>query len=40
MFTGARHDLLVPDGESFAIARRTILIDQTVLTATNLSVLF
>jgi 3-phenylpropionate/cinnamic acid dioxygenase small subunit len=40
MFTGVRHDLLVPTGESFAIARRTILIDQTVLTATNLSVLF
>lgn len=40
MFTGVRHDLLVPAEESFAIARRTILIDQTVLTATNLSVLF
>jgi 3-phenylpropionate/cinnamic acid dioxygenase small subunit len=40
MFTGVRQDLLVPAGESFAIARRTILIDQTVLAATNLSVLF
>jgi 3-phenylpropionate/cinnamic acid dioxygenase small subunit len=40
MFTGVRHDLLVPAGANFAIARRTILIDQTVLTATNLSVLF
>jgi 3-phenylpropionate/cinnamic acid dioxygenase small subunit len=40
MFTGVRHDLLVLTGDSFAIARRTILIDQTVLTATNLSVLF
>jgi 3-phenylpropionate/cinnamic acid dioxygenase small subunit len=40
MFTGVRHDRLVPTEDSFAIARRTILIDQTVLTATNLSVLF
>lgn len=40
MFTGVRHDRLVPAEESFAIAKRTILIDQTVLTATNLSVLF
>jgi biphenyl 2,3-dioxygenase beta subunit len=40
LFTGARHDRLLPDGESFKIARRTILVDQTVITATNLSVLF
>lgn len=40
MFTGVRHDRLVPTADSFAIARRTILVDQTVLTATNLSVLF
>ena len=40
MFTGVRHDRLLPSGESFAIAKRTILIDQTVITATNLSVLF
>ena len=40
MFTGVRHDRLVPTEDSFAIARRTVLIDQTVLTATNLSVLF
>jgi 3-phenylpropionate/cinnamic acid dioxygenase small subunit len=40
MFTGVRHDRLVPSDDSFLLARRTILIDQTVLTATNLSVLF
>jgi len=40
MFTGVRHDLLVGGDERFAIARRKILIDQTVITATNLSVLF
>lgn len=40
MFTGVRHDRLVPDDDSFLLARRKILIDQTVLTATNLSVLF
>jgi PAH dioxygenase small subunit len=40
MFTGQRVDRLVPDGDSFKIARRTILVDQTVITATNLSVLF
>lgn len=40
MFTGVRHDRLVPRGDGFALKRRTILVDQTVLTATNLSVLF
>jgi 3-phenylpropionate/cinnamic acid dioxygenase small subunit len=40
MFTGSRHDLLLENDDSFLLARRTILIDQTVLTATNLSVLF
>lgn len=40
MFTGQRLDRLVPDGDGFRIARRTILVDQTVITATNLSVLF
>jgi len=39
-FTGVRHDRLVPDGDGFKIRRRTILTDQTVITATNLSVLF
>lgn len=40
MFTGTRHDRLVPDAESFKIRRRTILIDQTVITGTNLSIFF
>lgn len=40
MFTGTRHDRLVPDGESFKIRRRTILVDQTVITGTNLSIFF
>jgi 3-phenylpropionate/cinnamic acid dioxygenase small subunit len=40
MFTGQRVDRLVLDGDGFKIARRTILVDQTVITATNLSVLF
>jgi 3-phenylpropionate/cinnamic acid dioxygenase small subunit len=39
-FTGARHDRLLRRDEDFLIARRTIFIDQTVITATNLSVLF
>ena len=40
MYTGLRVDRLVPDGDSFKIARRTIYADQTVITGTNLSVLF
>jgi 3-phenylpropionate/cinnamic acid dioxygenase small subunit len=40
LFTGARHDLLRDSEEGLRIARRTILVDQTVITATNLSVLF
>jgi PAH dioxygenase small subunit len=40
MFTGVRHDLLVRHEDGFRIRRRTILVDQTVITATNLSVLF
>jgi len=40
MFTGVRHDRLFPAGDAFRIARRTILVDQTVITATNLSVFF
>jgi 3-phenylpropionate/cinnamic acid dioxygenase small subunit len=40
MFTGVRHDRLVFAGEGFLLAKRTILVDQTVITATNLSVLF
>ena len=41
MFTGRREDVLRRvGGGNFKIARRRILADQTVLTATNLSVLF
>jgi 3-phenylpropionate/cinnamic acid dioxygenase small subunit len=40
MFTGVRHDRLLPGGEGFLLDKRTILVDQTVITATNLSVLF
>jgi 3-phenylpropionate/cinnamic acid dioxygenase small subunit len=40
MYTGQRIDRLLPDGDSFKISRRKILADQTVITATNLSVLF
>jgi 3-phenylpropionate/cinnamic acid dioxygenase small subunit len=40
MFTGLRIDRLLLDGDSFKIARRKILVDQTVITSTNLSVLF
>jgi PAH dioxygenase small subunit len=41
MFTGQRRDRIVVRGEGdYAIRARTILVDQTVITATNLSVLF
>jgi 3-phenylpropionate/cinnamic acid dioxygenase small subunit len=41
LFTGRREDTLRRvDKGSFRIARRRILVDQTVITATNLSVLF
>ncbi len=41
MFTGRREDTLRRGGGSgFLIARRRILIDQTVVTATNLSIFF
>jgi PAH dioxygenase small subunit len=40
MFTGVRKDVLVPEGDGFRIRERLILVDQTVITATNLSVLF
>ena len=40
MFTGVRKDRLIPTGDGFRIAHRTILVDQTVITATNLSVFF
>jgi 3-phenylpropionate/cinnamic acid dioxygenase small subunit len=41
MFTGVRNDILRRAGEGqFKIAKREILIDQTVITGTNLSILF
>ena len=41
LFTGRREDTLRRAGDdSFRIARRRILVDQTVITATNLSILF
>jgi 3-phenylpropionate/cinnamic acid dioxygenase small subunit len=41
LFTGRREDTLRRVGDaSFRIARRKILVDQTVITATNLSILF
>jgi 3-phenylpropionate/cinnamic acid dioxygenase small subunit len=41
LFTGRREDTLRRAGDdSFRIAKRRILVDQTVITATNLSILF
>jgi PAH dioxygenase small subunit len=41
LFTGVRHDLLrTVEPDAFRIAKRLILVDQTVITATNLSVFF
>ncbi|WP_433634959.1 aromatic-ring-hydroxylating dioxygenase subunit beta [Nocardia sp. CA-120079] len=41
IWAGCRHDRLRRrDNESFGIARRTILLDQAVLTSKNLSVMF
>jgi 3-phenylpropionate/cinnamic acid dioxygenase small subunit len=40
LFTGARHDVMRRTPDGLRIARRAILVDQTVITATNLSVLF
>ncbi|WP_326836339.1 aromatic-ring-hydroxylating dioxygenase subunit beta [Amycolatopsis rhabdoformis] len=39
-FTGSRHDELVAHGDTFKIRRRTVLVDQTVITGTNLSIFF
>jgi 3-phenylpropionate/cinnamic acid dioxygenase small subunit len=38
MFVGARHDILRRADASFKIARRTIILDQAVLDAKNISV--
>jgi 3-phenylpropionate/cinnamic acid dioxygenase small subunit len=38
MFVGTRHDILRRVNGSFKIARRTIVLDQAVLDAKNISV--
>jgi len=38
LFVGTRRDLLRRSGESFKIARRTIILDQAVLDAKNISI--
>jgi 3-phenylpropionate/cinnamic acid dioxygenase small subunit len=38
LFVGVRHDLLRRDGGGFKIARRTIILDQAVLSAKNISI--
>jgi len=38
LFVGKREDILRRAGESFKIARRTIILDQAVLAAKNISV--
>lgn len=40
VWAGERHDLLRTKGDSFELAKRTILIDQNVILSKNLSVLF
>jgi PAH dioxygenase small subunit len=40
MFTGLRDDVLIDTGDGFVVAQRTILIDQTAITSTNLSIFF
>ena len=40
VWAGERFDLLRRDGDSFRIARRTILLDQNVVLSKNLSVFF
>jgi 3-phenylpropionate/cinnamic acid dioxygenase small subunit len=39
-FSGERRDVLRPNSDGFRLARRTVLIDQTVLKAYNLSIFF
>jgi 3-phenylpropionate/cinnamic acid dioxygenase small subunit len=38
LFVGTRHDVLRRDGAGFKIARRTIILDQAVLAAKNISI--
>ena len=40
LFTGERRDVLRRDGDGFLLARRTLLLDQTVLKSYNLSIFF
>jgi 3-phenylpropionate/cinnamic acid dioxygenase small subunit len=40
LFVGVRHDLLRRDDGGFKIARRTIILDQAVLRAKNISIFF
>ena len=40
LFVGKRHDTLRMVGQQFRIARRTILLDQSVLLAKNLTIFF
>jgi biphenyl 2,3-dioxygenase subunit beta len=40
IWAGEREDVLRPEGDSFKIAKRTILLDQNVILSKNLSVLF
>ncbi len=39
-FIGHREDLLRPDGDSFMIAQRHIFLEQTVIQAANMGILF
>lgn len=40
ILVGRRHDLLRPRGSGFALARRTVTLDQNVLLTNNLSMIF
>lgn len=40
LFTGVRDDRLQPVGDEFLVVSRNILIDQTAITSTNLSIFF
>lgn len=40
IWAGAREDVLRPSGDSFLIAKRTVLLDQNVVLSKNLSVFF
>ncbi len=40
IYAGSREDILRPDGESWKIAQRTILLDANVLLSKNISIFF